>query len=113
MDPTLNDIVRLQTRAEQRIIQLQRAIDILEDYMSQQLEDLKVKVERAVGAGDSLVELVTGLAAEIRANKGDDAALEEIAARLDSNTQEWVAAVEANRLPTDQPSQDPAVQTTG
>lgn len=103
MDPTLTDVVRLQTRTEQRIIQLQRAIDILEDYMSQRIEDLKVRVERVVDAGDKLVELVTGLAAELRANKGDEAAIDDIANRLDSNTEEWVAAFEANKPPPEPP----------
>ncbi len=64
--------------------------------MSQSLDRLTREVSENRDAVDSLVELITGLAQQIRDNATDQAALEELANSLDAQQDTIAAAVSAN-----------------
>jgi hypothetical protein len=72
--------------------------DILEvlDAMTAQLDQLSADVEQNTSVTDSAVTLLENLAAEIRANANDPAALTDLASKLEANSQKLADAVAAN-----------------
>jgi len=63
----------------------------LEDMMGDRFDQLTERVRNLETVGDSLVELVKGLAAEVRAE-----GLEELGAEIDAKAAAWAAAVQEN-----------------
>ena len=64
--------------------------------MSKELDDLTAAVKKNDDAADSIIALVTGLAAQIVALKTDPAALESLAADLNAKFAAMAAAALAN-----------------
>ena len=89
---------------EDQLCKLDRKIDkllkLLGEIIMPHLDEITAKVTKIEGASDSIIQLVTDLADEIRHNAGDAAALADLANRLDAKAEAIAAAVVANPDPT-------------
>lgn len=71
--------------------------------MSEAFDALTAEVAETKGAVNSLITLVQGLSAYIKANAADEQAMLDLAASLDADQAEITAAVAANPVPGDTP----------
>jgi predicted nucleic acid-binding Zn-ribbon protein len=83
--------VLLQTITEQ----LDR-IERKQDAMSKHLDDLTAAVTEETSVDQSIVTLLNGIAAQLEAAKGDEAALDNLTAQIRANSAAISAAVTAN-----------------
>lgn len=79
----LNDMIDLLCGIDRRIDEMQAAID-----------DLRTAVEEAKGVNQSVVTLVTEMAAKFEEAKDDPAEIQQLAADLRSSTQALAQAVQ-------------------
>jgi seryl-tRNA(Sec) selenium transferase len=74
-----------------------------EEHMSKELDDLEVAVTENTTLDGSIVELVSGLAAQIEALKTDPVKLQALATSLRTSSAAISAAIQANVLPEPPP----------
>jgi hypothetical protein len=68
--------------------------------MSQQLDALRLQVERSTTVAQSAVTLINGLAEQIRQLRDDPAELDRLAGELSAQADALAAAVQTNTPPT-------------
>jgi len=95
---TKRDIMALCRRIERRVMHLHSHLTFMENHMSQELDDLKREVQESKSVTEGATVLIQSLADQIRANKDDPAALEQLARDLDAQTKPLSDAVQANTI---------------
>lgn len=88
-------LLRIEQRQIITIALLSRIIQMEAREMSD-LTQITSKVEKIVGVAESAKEAIVSLAAEVRANATDPAALSALADRLDSEADGLAEAIAAN-----------------
>jgi hypothetical protein len=78
------------------ILQAMQDVKNMEVHMSKELDDLEVAVSENTSLDDSIVVLVTDLAAQIEANKTDPVKLQEMATALRAKSSALATAIQAN-----------------
>lgn len=79
--------------------------------MATAIENLQSVVAEQTTVIASAAALLGTLAEEIRQNAGDEAALNDLADRIDANTDSLAAAVEANTVPANEQPETPTDPT--
>ena len=104
----MHELMHVLRRMERKLNLLLRHHRKMEHEMSVEFDDLKREVEESRTVTESAAALVQGLADEIRANKDDPKALEELAKQLDVQTQALASAVSANTPNPEPPGPTPS-----
>lgn len=89
------DILRIVQRIESRVSSVLSTVVTMEDFMSAELDHLKLEVAESRTVIDGAVTLITGLAEQIRDLKDDPVALEALAQELDDQQSTLAKAVQA------------------
>lgn len=104
----MHELMHVLRRMERKLNLLLRNTRKMEHEMSVEFDDLKREVEESRTVTESAAALIQGLADEIRANKDDPAALEELAKALDAQTQSLASSVSANTPNPEPPGPTPS-----
>lgn len=89
-----------------KVLSNQKKSELREVHMTAQLDRLAAEVAENGSVVGSAIELINGLAADIRELKDDPAALAALADSLDAKTNELAAAVATN-TPAEEPAPEP------
>ena len=99
-----SDLLAMFSRMERRLVSIQASILASEEDMALNFDRVYAAVEKTQGAIESIVTLVQGYAAEFRANAADQATINELADRMETEAQRAADAVTANPLPNRDPT---------